>query len=168
MAKPKRVYWDSCAWLGLVNGEADKKRELGIIYTGARRGQYEIWTSAVSIAEVCRHADEMQQPKPLDPAKLKVLDDLFLQPFVKVVPYDLETARAARKLYRETAGLGKKWDAAHLATAMRSNIETMHTYDRDDLLHLSGKLICRNSNPLIICYPDETTDGALFAKRGKA
>jgi predicted nucleic acid-binding protein len=165
MAKAKRVYWDTCAWLGFINGEADKKRELGIIYSQAQRGFYEIWTSAVSVVEANRLADEVNQVKPLDPEKLRKLDDLFVQPFIKVVPQDLEIARLARKLFRETAGLGKKWDAVHLATAIRWSVETLHTYDREDLLHLSGKLSCKNGNSLTICYPDETTDGTLFAKK---
>lgn len=166
MAKAKVVYWDSCAWLGLINGETDKKRALGLIFNGAERGHYEIWTSSVSLVEVSRHSNEARDSKPLSPAKLQTLDDLFRQPFVKVVPFDLETGILARRLFRETTGLSKKWDAAHLATAIRANTETLHTYDHEDLLHLSGKLECRNGNPLIICYPDQTTDGELFAKKG--
>lgn len=162
MAKAKRVYWDACAWIGLINGEVDKKRALGIIYGGAQRGHYEIWSCATAVVEANRLKDEMGEPKPLAAEKLQVLDDLFLQPFVKVMPNDIEVARLARKLFRETPGLGKKWDAVHLASAMRSNIEVFHTYDNDDLLHLNGQLTCRNGNPLTICYPDETTDGSLF------
>lgn len=167
MAKAKKVYWDTCAWLGLINGEAEKKRSLGIIYGGAERGHYEIWTCATAIVEANRLKTEKQDSKPLTAENLKVLDDLFLQPFVKVMPNDIEVARMARKLFRETVGLGKKWDAVHLASAMRSNIEVFHTYDRDDLLHLNGSLICRNGNPLTICYPDETTDGRLFAEASR-
>lgn len=102
MAKPKRIYWDSCAWLGLINGEADKKRALGLVFAGAEREYYELWTSSVALIEVDRRADEKNDPKPLSPEKRQVLDDLFRQPFIKVVPFDIEAGILARRWYRET------------------------------------------------------------------
>ena len=86
------------------------------------------------------------------------------QPFIKPVALAADIAEEARTLWRGTVGLKKWQDAVHLASALRWNIETMHTYDHQDLIHLSGKLSCRNGKPLHICYPDETTDGPLFAK----
>jgi hypothetical protein len=83
LAKPVKLYWDSCAWLGLLNGEADKKRELEIIYGHAKAGRFEIWTSTLSMIEVRRLDSEKAAPKPLSAANLQTIEDLFGQPFVR-------------------------------------------------------------------------------------
>ncbi len=164
MAKPTRLYWDSCAWLGFLNGEADKKRELEIVYAGARAGQYELWTSTLSMVEVRRLRSEKDDAKPLSESNLKKISDLFAQPFVKPIPLAQDIAEHARELVRNTTGLQKFQDAIHLASALRWDSQVMHTYDNNDLLHLSDKFNCRNGKALRICYPDETTDGPLFSK----
>lgn len=167
MAKPK-FYWDSCAWLGLLNGEPEKKRELEIVYNSARKGECEIWTSTFSLVEVNRFEDEVGKAKPLEPERLIQIAKLFEQPFVKLVALDLEIARNAQKLVRETSGLRKKTDAVHLASALRWSVDALHTYDNDDLLHLDGKLLDKRGNSLRICYPDEHSDGPLFAQNKRA
>ncbi len=167
MAKPVKIYWDSCAWLGFLNGEGDKKRELEIVYGHARNGRYELWTSTFSMVEVRRLKSEKHAPKPLSDENLRVIRDLFGQPFVMPIPLAQDIAEHARKLVRTTNGLKKYPDAIHLASALRWNVEVMHTYDNQDLLHLNRKFTCRNGRDLIICYPDETTDGPLFAETKK-
>ena len=164
MAKGPRIYWDSCAWLGLLNGEADKKRALEIIYGNARRDLCELWTSTITILEVRRFQDEQNDPKPLSAEKLEKLRNLFRQPFIKPIPLALDIAERGREIVRTTAGLKKWQDAVHLASALRWNATVLHTYDNDDLTHLTKKFTCRNGEPLPICYPDETADGPLFAK----
>lgn len=164
MAKAVRLYWDSCAWLGLLNGEADKRRELEIVYGHAKQGRYELWTSTIAMIECRRLASEHQDRKPLSEENEKIIADLFMQPCVKPIPLAVDIADAARKLWRSTPKLRPFQDAVHVASALRWNVETMHTYDNDDLLHLDGQLQCRNGNSLTIIYPDETTDGPLFAK----
>jgi len=164
MASPKKIYWDSCAWLGLVNAEPNRKHELEVVYDQARNGLVEIWSSTLSIVEANRLSTEVRQRKPIPPDSLKAIDDLLFQPFVKLVPVDVDIAKRARKLVRETPGLGKKADAIHLASAIRWNIPTLHTYDRDDLLHLDGKINCDDEAPLRICEPEDPT-GGLFAKK---
>jgi len=165
MPKPLLIYWDTCAWLGLINGEAERKRQLEIVYENAKKGHYELWTSALAVVETRRLAREKEDPKPLSAENLKVLEDLFRQSFIKPVPMTLDIAEHARSLFRTTPKLGKWQDAVHLATALRWNVPLMHTYDAEDLLHLSLSLSCRNGEKLLICYPDETTDGPLFAKK---
>lgn len=162
MAKPEKFYWDTCAFIGLLNGEPDKKRELEIVYAWAREGKAELWTSTLSMIECRRVGGESSKQKPMSEENGKKISDLFKQQFIKPIPMAVDIAEDARKIWRETTGLSKFQDAVHLASALRWNIETMHTYDRDDLLHLSGKLRCRNENPLKICYTDSTTDGELF------
>ena len=68
----------------------------------------------------------------------------------------------ARRIVREVPDFRNKLDAAHIASATRFSIEPMRTYDRPDLIDFSGLLPCKNGNPLIICYPDETTGGSLL------
>jgi len=167
LAKPVKLYWDSCAWLGLLNGEPDKKRELEIVYGHAKAGNYQIWTSTLSMVEVRRLESEKNDQKPLSEENLKKIGDLFLQSFVMPIPLDVEIAVNARRLLRATSGLGKYQDAVHLASALKWNLPLLHTYDHDDLLHLSDKFECSSGEKLRICYPDETADGPLFAKRGE-
>lgn len=164
MAKPEKIYWDTCAFIGLLNGEVDKKRELEIVYGAARQGNIEIWTSTLSMIECRRLKTEEHSPKPLDQENNIMISDLFKQSFIKPIPMAVDIAENARTLWRDTKGLGKYQDAIHLASAIRWNIKIMHTYDYDDLLHLSEKLRCQNDELLVICYPDNTTDGPLFAK----
>lgn len=164
MAKAVKLYWDSCAWIGLINGESDKRRELEIVYEHARQGKYELWTSTLSMVECRRLESETNATKPLSDENEKTISDLFLQSFVKPIPMTLDIAESARKIWRVTPGLKKYQDAVHLASAIRWDTLVLHTYDRDDLLHLDGAFKCKNGEALQICYPDETTDGPLFAK----
>ncbi|WP_181184087.1 type II toxin-antitoxin system VapC family toxin [Prosthecodimorpha hirschii] len=164
MARPSKIYWDSCAWLGFLNGEPDKKRELEIVYDQARKGYYELWTSTLSMVEVRRLDSEKYAPKPLNDENAMTIQRLFRQPFVKAIPLGVEIADSARDLFRLTPGLRKFQDAIHLASALRWESQIMHTYDNDDLLHLNLKFRCKNGEKLNICYPDETTDGPLFSQ----
>ncbi len=162
LAKPVRIYWDTCAFIGLLNGEPDKKRELEIVYGFARSGKVEIWTSTLSMIECRRLKDEQHAPKPLSEANEAKISDIFKQPFIKPIPLAVDIATNARILFRKTNGLGKYQDAVHLASAARWDIGVVHTYDRDDLLHLSEKVHSQNGHPIKIHYPDNTTDGELF------
>jgi predicted nucleic acid-binding protein len=166
LAKLPRFYWDSCAWLGLLNGEPDKKRELEIVYGNAKNGKCEIWTSTIAFIEVNRLAPEKSSPRPLEDGVSKTIDAIFQQPFVKPIPLDVEIGHRARKLYRETPTLEFR-DAGHVASAVRWSIPVFHTYDGgkgNGLIDLSGKFQLKDgSAALIICYPDSTTDGPLFA-----
>jgi predicted nucleic acid-binding protein len=162
LAKPRKFYWDTCAFIGLLNGEEDKQRELEIVYGWARDGKAEIWTSTLSMIECRRIEGESSSQKPMSEVNGNKISDIFKQQFIKPIPMAVDIAESGRQLWRQTPGLGKYQDAIHLASALRWSVETMHTYDRDDLLHLSDKFDCRNGNRLKICYPDSSTDGELF------
>jgi predicted nucleic acid-binding protein len=165
MSKPIRIYWDSCAWIGLINGEPDKRRELEIIYTHAKQGKYEIWTSALSLIEVRKLSSEAGKPRPLPPENLSTIRAVFIQPCVKTIPVSSDISDQACEIFRNTPGLNKWQDSIHLASALKWSIPIMHTYDHVDLIAVSAKFECKNGETLIIIYPDETTDGPLFAKK---
>lgn len=164
MAKTDRFYWDACAWLGLLNNESAKYRELSIIWKRAENGECEILTSTVSQVEVFKKKCEREDPKPLSPENDAAIAVMFEQPHVVLAQLDPIVAESARALLRAHSELKKTPDAIHLATALFHNCDAMHTYDSDNLLGLSGKLKCRNGKLLEICIPDASVDGPLFGR----
>ncbi|MGY3328520.1 putative nucleic acid-binding protein [Mesorhizobium sp. USDA 4775] len=165
MAKAKRYYWDSGAWIDLLNGKPQTKRALEIIYNAAKRGEVEIWTSTISHVEVFMLESEKGTHKPYPSANEDVIAQLLEQPFIKLIPVDLEIARHARKILRETPGFKNKPDAIHLASALRWSVDALHTFDTSDLISRNGQFTKKDGTPLLICVPDETTDGPLFANQ---
>ncbi len=163
MAKGKRYYWDACAWLGLLNTEFAKHRELEIVWKAAERSECEILTSALSQVEVFKKKCEGQDSKPLSEENDQAIAEIFLQPHVTVAQLDAIVAESARALLRKHPELKKAPDAIHLATALFWDCDAMHTYDDENLTVLSGKERCRNGKPLQIHMPDETVYGPLFS-----
>lgn len=45
------------------------------------------------------------------------------------------------------------------------NVPLFHTYDRDDLLRLNGKLHCNDGTPLKIIEARDPFEGELFSER---
>jgi len=165
LAKTERFYWDACAWLGLLNKESAKHRELEIVWKRAENGDCEILTSALSQVEVFKKKCEGTDPKPLSVEADADISDLFKQPHVIPAQLDPIIAEAARALLRAHPELKKAPDAIHLATALFHNCDAMHTYDSDNLIGLSEMVKCRNGRPLEICIPDASVDGPLFSGR---
>lgn len=164
MASVQKVYWDSCAWLGLLNRESEKLVELEYVWTRAKNGEVEIWTSTVAQLEVVKLASERDalvqdgnatKTDVLTEDNLAKIENLFDQPFVKRVPLDVEISTRARRLFRETPGLNKPPDAAHLVSAMKWNVPVIHTYDGKDLLHLTGTVKTDDGTEIEICQPTE-------------
>lgn len=162
MAKTRKVYWDACAWLGLVNGESKKLRELEIVWKMAERGEVQIWTSTLSLAEVYKTKCE-RESRSLFAEHDARIDNMFDQSFVEKVQVDTEIARSAKNLARAHQLLKKPTDAIHLASAIAWNVDELHTYDGSDLLGLNGVIHREDGEMLTICMPDHLTDGALFA-----
>lgn len=163
MASGDRFYWDACCWIGLLNQEAEKHRELQVIWKSAERGEYEIITSTVSQVEVFKKKCEKNDPKPLSEENDQQISVMFAQPHVLRVQLTPQIAENARSLLRAHPELKKAPDAIHLATAIYANCKAMHTYDGDNLLGLNGKVTRNDGEPLEICTPDVTVDGPLFA-----
>ena len=155
----KRVYWDACAWLGLLNGEDGKARELGVVWQKAKIGDVEILTSAFCIAEVYKVKCESGQTG-LSSANDTMIDNLFDQNWVVVAQVDLAIARLAKFLLRTHVKLKKPSDGIHLATAIHWNADQLHTWDKSDLLGL----VCNRADgePLEICKPSMIDGEHLF------
>lgn len=157
-----KVYWDSCAWLGLINSEPEKIRPLQHIYDEARRGKLEIWTSTLAYVEVYRLDIEKNAEKPYLDKNLDKIKAALEQPFVKLIPFDMEVGRKTRGILRGDCGLSHRNDAMHLASALVWGISPLHTWDGSHLLPLDGQFSCKNGTLLRICIPDEPPEGPLF------
>lgn len=153
MAKPIKVYWDTCVWLRLIKGETYHDR-CEYIVERARKGEVEIWTSVLTLAEAYRKNCGDDQHVRLPAAKDVELLDFVNQAFVKLVQVDLELASLARQLCRDHARLKKANDGIHLASAILYNADEMHTTDRSDLLRLDP-VTRKDGLPLPISEPPE-------------
>ncbi|MBX9699314.1 MAG: PIN domain-containing protein [Acetobacteraceae bacterium] len=161
MTDRKKVYWDACAWLGLLNGEAEKAQELEVVWEKAKHGEIEIWTSAFCIAEVYKVKCEGEIAS-LAPENDDKIDALFNQDWVYIAQVDLAIARLAKTLLRSHAKLKKPSDGIHLATAIHWNADQLHTWDASDLLGI----FCNRADgePLEICKPSMIDGENLFTK----
>jgi predicted nucleic acid-binding protein len=159
MSEVRNVYWDSCAWLGLLNEDADKFQALEVVWNMAKAGKLRIWTSALSIAEVYRVKCEGQWDA-IDPANDDLINDMFDQDWVNVVQVDIEIAKRAKELLRTHEKLRKPPDAIHLASAIMWNVDQLHTYDKDDLLDLPVHR--EDGLPLEVCKADMIDGENLF------
>jgi predicted nucleic acid-binding protein len=157
-----RFYWDSCAWLGLINTELEKHTDLQSVWDAAAQGQCEIWTSAYVYIEV--HKAKQQGGDPYPPAESdRRIDEMLDRPHVKRVHLDSDIAKLARGLRRQfPQELTKKGDAIHLASAVWWNADTLHTYDGSHLLPLNKKVNRRDGKPLVISVPDSLAGAPLF------
>ena len=159
MTERRKVYWDACAWLGLLNEEEDKTHALEVIWRKAVHGEVEIWTSAFCIAEVYKVKCENGRSG-LSTENDKKIDNLFDQDFVYLVQLDTDIARLAKRLLRAHDKLKKPSDAIHLATAVYWNVSQLHTYDSSDLI---GLIVDRaDGERLHVCKPDMIDGEDLF------
>lgn len=164
MSDRRKVYWDACAWLGLLNGEQDKAAHLEVVWRKAQRGELEIWTSSFCIAEVYRLKCE-KGATGLSPENDAKINNLFDQDFVYLVQLDTDIAKLAKSLLRAHDKLKKPSDAIHLATAVYWNVDQLHTYDGSDLI---GLVVHRTDGELLnICKPDLVDGENLFTGWGR-
>lgn len=153
---PRRLYWDACAWIALIQNEklrADSGRlieDRGMmcrsVTEAAKAGAIEILTSTLSLAEVCKDPAIKNQTA-------DAISDYFENDYLLLVNVDrLVGERARRLLTSGLAGL-KPPDAVHLATAAMAGVEELHTFD-GRLLNLSGMIDKADGTKLKICKPD--------------
>lgn len=148
----KRVYWDSCTFLALINSEAGKHRESKAVWAKVVSGEYELITSFFSLTEVFKAKCEGTK-KPLSEEGEDAIAKFFEGDRILGVPVDRRTSEFARKLMRRHPECKKPTDAIHLATATLMNVDEMHTFDGADLLSLNGKVAREDGEMLVICTP---------------
>lgn len=152
----KRIYWDACVWIALIQKEKildekgviteDRETMCKTVIEAAKDGRVEIVTSALSLVEVCKNPD----------IKEKSADKIaafFEHDFVLLANLDRASGERAREIMLVGYSKLKPPDAAHIATAAITNAEEMHTFD-DRLLRLDGLIDKANGEKLKICKPD--------------
>ena len=127
------VYWDASVFLAYLNNLDDRAPVVGSLLDQSGNGQLDIFTSVLSMTEVAFSGDE-QSSRILDPRVEELISGLFRTwQIVKTVEFNQVIAVDARRLMRRAIGEGlslKPADAIHLATAARSTVSEVHTYDR--------------------------------------
>lgn len=149
---PRRVYWDSCTFLGLLNQEPGKVNVCTDVWREAEQGKTSIYTSFLTFTEVFKARCE-GPGKPLSEENDRLIEQLLRQRWIRPVILDERIAIAARRLLRHHPECKKPSDGIHLATALALNVDEMHTFDQSDLLRLDGKIQRADTKPLRICTP---------------
>jgi predicted nucleic acid-binding protein len=150
---PKRVCWDACTWIALIQKErirdaSDKVIEdryalCRSVIDLAEKGSVEIATSGLCLVEVNKESKDTSRDQ---------IVTFFENDYILLVPLDKVVGTHARDLmFAAYPGL-KPPDASHLATALVSNSDELHTFDRR-LLGLDGRLTKLDGTVLKICKP---------------
>lgn len=130
-----QYYWDSNAFSGHLNDEADKVAECEPVLKEGEKGHILLVTSALTIAEVL--FIRPGGPK-LPPEKREAVERFFKADYITVRNVTRATAELARDVFWDH-GIKPK-DAIHVATACLFNIPVLHTFD-GDLLSKSGIVV---------------------------
>lgn len=128
MPTKRLVYWDSCVYIDCIQKTPGRWAQIEPVLRQAEQGEIEFVASALVIAEVVKCPAIAS-----DDDKIR---DFFENDFIKFRNVDRRTAEEAAKLSR-AHGI-KPPDAIHVATAIMTKCETLHTYD-DKLLVFDGK-----------------------------
>jgi predicted nucleic acid-binding protein len=126
-----QFYWDSNAFLGFLNGEADKADVCELVLRAARNGTVVIVTSALTLTEVLFIKGQQK----LDPSKRSKVDNFFKSQEITVRNVTRQVADLARAAVWDAAIKPK--DALHIATACQYKVPVMHTFD-EELIGKSG------------------------------
>lgn len=152
---PKRVYWDSSSWIALILDERVTHADGSIenrgalcrdVIVNAQKGSAEIFTSALSLIEVCKI------PGDKDPSKLDKIKDFFENDYIVVVNLDREVGELGRELMQRGFSKLKPPDASHIAAAALALVDELHTFD-DKILQLDGRVEKSDGTKLQICKP---------------
>jgi predicted nucleic acid-binding protein len=144
-------YWDACAFLGLLRAESDKLEECRKVIAEAQSGNLVIVTSTLTLAEVLW----LKGKDPIPEADREKVRKFFRHAWIVMRELDRATAEQAQEVVWQH-GVKPK-DAVHVATALRSGVEQLDTFD-GPLITLSGKV---GNPPLTIGRPN--VEGMLFA-----
>ncbi len=140
-----RRYWDSNAFLGILLGEQDKVLDCKAVLKAAEAGTIIIVTSALTLAEVVKIKGQPRLKREAEQA----IREFFKHEWIVIIDCDRRIGEAARQLMWDYEFLNHK-DAIHVATAMRSRVDQLDTFD-EPLIKLSGAL---GNPPLVIGKPN--------------
>ncbi len=136
----------------MIQQDATRFDSLSYVVEEAKNGKVEIWTSNFTLAEVYKRPCDGQQ-KGLTVTEDVPFEDFITQDFVTRVQVDFDVGILARRLLRQHPTIVKPQDGIHVATALLNNVDELHTYDRENLLGLSGVIERPDGNRLKICVP---------------
>lgn len=139
-------------WIGLIMEEAEKIEVCQYVVDESKKGNLEIWTSSLTLAEVFKRKCGSTY-KGIDANDDSNFENYIQQDFLVEVQVDHEIGVTARHLLRAHDVLKKPMDAIHLATAVVNNVDEFHTFDNDDLLRLNGRVFRADGVPLLILKP---------------
>ena len=149
MQQDKLIYWDSCAFIHLLQQTERYFDALDDIKSRARKKECKIITSSVSLAEVCKIPETGMLP--IEQTK-KILA-FFENEYVELWQADRQICEEAHHLIRHHELL--PMDAIHIATALMAKPEVVITtdtkkYRRKGLLYFDGQI---GNPPLSIKEP---------------
>jgi predicted nucleic acid-binding protein len=131
-----KLYWDSCAFISRLQGDADRIDALEYWTDEAAEGRAQIVTSTMAIAEVAflnRESTEAELE-----ADVRQILDYFRNDYITVLNVTTRIAEDAAAIGRMYGA--KPPDAIHIATALFAECAALHTYDGKRMLKLDGKI----------------------------
>lgn len=155
----KNIYWDSCAFIHLFQQTPAWHDPLAEMMAKAENGEYEIVTSAVTLAEVYKLPELGIFPIEQSDKIIGCMENKYLN----VWQADRFICKEAHHIMRLHEAV-KPMDAIHLATAIAAKVNFMITtdtkkYRREGLLAHDGKI----GNPALkIKTPTDGSIGGLF------
>jgi predicted nucleic acid-binding protein len=145
VTKTKRFYWDSNVFLSADNANPDRVLIINALLDDCDRGDVEIHTSVLSIAEVAFAESEKRERQLSGEIEAKI-QKLWMPPSpIKMEEVSQHVANDAKALMRQAILRGwslKPMDAIHLATAKRRNVDEFQTYDVERLSKFSQLTGC--------------------------
>jgi len=125
--KKRVVYWDSDAFLALINGDKSTSEMQGCndVWAAGEKRTMHIVTATLTTAEVIH---KKGTPK-LDPKNRPLVSNFFRQDFISQKPLTREIAELARDVVWDSNIQPK--DAVHVATCAYFKIREMHSFDKN-------------------------------------
>ena len=142
-----RRYWDSDCFLGWLQAEEGKIEPCRQVLNLAAKGDVEIVTSALTIAEVLH----IKGRQPITADKRQQVTDFFKRSYIIAVSITRRIAEESRE-YVWDHGIDPK-DALHVATAISAKVDVFNTFDRA----LIGKSLAVG-NPKLLLARDAAAD----------
>ena len=146
----ERRYWDSDCFLGWLQAEDGKKEPCGQVLTLAAKGEIEIITSALTIAEVLHLRG--RQPIPAD--KRQQVIAFFKRSYIITMSVTRRLAEESREFVWDH-GIDPK-DALHVAAALSAKVDVFNTFDKP-LISKSLKI----GNPKLLIETPKVKQGVL-------